>query len=134
MKLRHFILAVGSLLLGMQAYAQTEPGTPTRKPLNNPMYSTHNYKHPQLAAAARQWEAKKGVAVKQPGAVELANYKRQMPVAQPVGGITVPHTPSVSLADRNYKDQRVRETKVIDTKEYYSESEQRKNDKTMAGN
>lgn len=75
---------------------------------NDPTYSTHNYKHPNKAAAARRWETKAGVAVDQPkpGQSNVANYKRQAPNQPPVGGVTVNHTPSTSVADRNYKIQR----------------------------
>lgn len=104
-----FLLAGISLTaLSEQAFSQVDGA---RKPLNNPMYSSHNYKHPQMAAAARRQETKTGVAVQQPtpGEARLANYKNQMPSRQPVGGVTVDHTPSASLADRNYKIQRVSE-------------------------
>ena len=93
------------------------------KPLNNPMYSTHNYKHPNMAAAARRSESKSGIAVQQPAPTDarLANYKNQMPNRQPAGGVTVDHTPSASLADRNYKIQRVSEPQSLESAagEYY---------------
>ena len=74
---------------------------------NNPMYSTHNYKHPNKAAAARRWERGRGLTVRPPtpAQTDLANYKRPMPNQPPVGGITVNHTPSTNLASRNYKIQ-----------------------------
>lgn len=76
---------------------------------NDPTYSTHNYKHPNKAAMAQKWGAKKGVAVPVVGytAGQLANYKQQRPSSVPVGGLSIPYTPSTSLADRNYKIQRI---------------------------
>ena len=100
------------------------------------MYSTHNYKHPGMAADAHRWENKKGLAVKapQPGDAQLANYKNQVPTAQPVGGITVAHTPSTNLADRNYKIQRINEpTPVQPANEYIVKKQKRKKDSTATG-
>ena len=76
---------------------------------NDHTYSTHNYKHPNKAAAARQWEAKTGVAVTtpSPNVNTLANYKRQTPGAVPAGGIVVAHSPEMDVALRNYKIQRL---------------------------
>ncbi|WP_461146785.1 hypothetical protein [Spirosoma pulveris] len=116
-----FSLLVGIGLLAISGQAFSQNGE-NKKPLNNPMYSTHNYKHPNMAAKARTWENKAGVAVQQPTPTDAryANYKNQMPNAQPVGGITVDHTPASSLADRNYKIQRVSEPNpVMPSNEYY---------------
>lgn len=126
------ILLTGVCFLGMiyEACSQDDRTGKMRKPLNNPMYSTHNYKHPHMAAAARSWEAKKGVAVKPAklSDAQLANYKKQMPMAQPVGGITVGHTPSTNVADRNYKIQRLSEPQPLQSgSEYYIKKEDRKN-------
>ena len=80
---------------------------------NDPTYSPNNYKHANKAAAARTWEANSGIAVQSPtaladqtGLTNTANYKRQLPGQAPVGGVTVGHTPSTNVADRNYKIQR----------------------------
>ena len=72
-------------------------------------YSTHNYKHPNKAAKARQWEAKQGVAVNPPGINQnpMASYKHSVPGALPVGGVVVTHTPQMDVTLRNYKIQRV---------------------------
>lgn len=74
---------------------------------NDPMYSTHNYKHPNKAAEAARWTSKQGMPVAAPGhgTPGLANYKQPRPETSPTGGIEVPHTPSTSLAERNYKSQ-----------------------------
>ncbi|QIP14094.1 hypothetical protein G8759_16450 [Spirosoma aureum] len=107
MKIEFILLTgLGLLALAGQTHAQND-----RKLRNDPTYSTHNYKHPNKAATARRWEEKTGVAVQQPapGDVRLADYKKGLPNAEPVGGITVDHTPSVTLAERNYKIQRVGE-------------------------
>lgn len=71
-------------------------------------YSTHNYKHANKAATARQWEQKKSVSVTAPALNQnqVANYKQQVPNAAPAGGVSVNHTPQVTLAERNYKIQR----------------------------
>lgn len=103
-----YLTALSLLILVGQASGQGDQ----RKLRNDPTYSTHNYKHANKAATARKWEANSGVVVEQPTAstgrpdqAGLANYKRQVPQA-PVGGITVGHTPSADVADRNYKIQR----------------------------
>ena len=72
-------------------------------------YSTHNYKHPNKAATARQWENKSGAAVRAPGFNQgpVANYKHPVPGAVPAGGIVMPHTPETDVTLRNYKIQRV---------------------------
>lgn len=99
-----YFLMVCWLVLAEQACGQDERS----KLRNDPTYSTHNYKHANKAAVARKWEANSGVVVKQPtsGETNLANYKRQVPNQAPVGGVTVGHTPSTDVADRNYKMQR----------------------------
>lgn len=128
-----FLICVG--ILGPSGHLSAQDAG-SRKPLNNPMYSTHNYKHPNLAAAARRWEVKEGVAVKKPNPDEaqLTNYKRQMPIAQPVGGITVEPTTITSLIDRNYKIQRLRApTPLGPPSEYYIKKEHRKAANTTIG-
>ena len=128
------LLGIALLAVTEQACSQNDQNTGQRKPLNNPMYSTHNYKHPNLANAARRWEKKEGVAVEAPkiSDTELANYKRQMPGVQPAGGITVDHTPSSNLADRNYKIQRISEP-ARSTNEYYVKKQKRRVDSTTVG-
>ncbi|GAB3738921.1 hypothetical protein [Spirosoma lituiforme] len=78
---------------------------------NDHTYSTHNYKHGNKAAAARQWENKSGASVRAPGLSTgpLANYKQPVPGATPIGGVVVPHTPETDVTLRNYKIQRVSE-------------------------
>ncbi|MFD2574128.1 hypothetical protein ACFSUS_26060 [Spirosoma soli] len=102
------LAGIGLLAFAGQAYAQDERNAEDSKLRNDPTYSTHNYKHPNKAATARRWEDKTGVAVGRPSSNvdRLANYKRQVPNQQPAGGITVNHTPSTDVADRNYKIQR----------------------------
>lgn len=101
------LVGAGILATACQSSAQDD-----RKLRNDPTYSTHNYKHANKAATARRWEDNAGVAVQQPqpGDANVANYKRQTPVQQPVGGVTVEHTPSTNVADRNYKMQRPNQT------------------------
>ncbi len=98
------ILILGWLTLAGQAYGQGNRD----KLRSDPTYSTHNYKHANKAAVARKWEGEAGVPVAQPapGQAGLANYKRQAPNQAPVGGVTVGHTPSTNVAERNYKIQR----------------------------
>ena len=69
------------------------------------MYSTHNYKHPNKAAAATRRSAKVGVVVNQPsaGVNQVANYKMPATSRVPAGGVSVPHTPDLGVANRNYK-------------------------------
>ncbi len=81
---------------------------------NDPTYSTHNYKHPNKAAAAATWANKEGIRVAAPGynPQRVANYKQPKSGASPAVGIAVPHTPSASLAERNYKIQRVNASRL----------------------
>ncbi len=132
--MKNVLIAVSFFALMGQAYAQSEYTVSQPKPLNNPLYSTHNYKHPNAAAAARRWESKEGLSVKKPTPAEtqLANYKSQMPIAQPSGSITLPHTPSVSLADRNYKIQRGSQS-TVSPSEYYVKKQSRKGGSTTVG-
>lgn len=95
--------------LSLLAIAEQAPAQDEKKLRNDPTYSTANYKHANKAATARRWERKAEVAVQQPTATDtrLADYKKQVPNQEPAGGITVEHTPSTDVADRNYKIQRV---------------------------
>ncbi|GAB4043994.1 hypothetical protein [Spirosoma jeollabukense] len=134
MKSLTFLLA-GAILVAITSQTYAQDVGP--KPLNNPMYSTHNYKHPNMAAAARRSENKASVAVQQPTPADarMANYKNQMPNRQPVGGVTVDHTPSASLADRNYKIQRVGEPQSFESAagEYYVRKRSKDSSGTTVG-
>lgn len=128
-------MSMGLLAMTERACSQDDQKASSKKPLNNPMYSTHNYKHPNLAAAASRWDKKEGVAVKKPspGDAQLANYKNQMPNVEPLGGITVDHSPSTNLADRNYKIQRLSEPQSTGfTNEYYVKKQNKKKSDTTA--
>lgn len=83
-----------------------------RKQQNDHTYSTHNYKHANKAAAARQWENKSGIQIPAPGFSNgmVANYKHQLPTAVQPGRLVVPHTPEMDVAVRNYKIQRIKVT------------------------
>lgn len=106
MKRLSLIVALISLSF-VTAWAQDN-----QKVRNDHTYSTHNYKHGNKAAAARQWESKSGTSVRAPGSVTgpLANYKHPVPGTVPAGGVVVPHTPETDVALRNYKIQRVGRT------------------------
>jgi hypothetical protein len=103
MKTYLFMLAISTLSI-LTASAQDD-----RNWRNDPTYSTHNYKHPNKAATARQWETKSGVVVQPPKGSQgpLANYKHPVPGALSQGGVVVAHTPAMGVAVRNYKDQRI---------------------------
>ena len=103
MKTYLFVLALSGLSM-LTASAQDDA-----KLRRDVTYSTHNYKHPNKAAKARQWEAKQGVAVNPPGLNQnpMASYKHSVPGASPVGGVVVSHTPETDVSLRNYKIQRV---------------------------
>lgn len=103
MKTYLFVLALGVFSM-LTATAQDDA-----KLRSDVTYSTHNYKHPNKAVKARQWEAKQGVVVKTPELNRglLANYKHPTPGAVPVGGVMVLHTDQMEVAQRNYKIQRV---------------------------
>lgn len=107
MKKYLFVLALSGLSI-LTVSAQDD--SKVRKDVT---YSTHNYKHPNKAAAARQWEAKKSVAVSAPVLTSgpIASYKHSVPGAVPAGGVVVPHTPEMDVAVRNYKIQRVSESR-----------------------
>ncbi|WP_018619862.1 hypothetical protein [Spirosoma luteum] len=125
MKTGLFLIVFLSLFVGVTGvYSQNRRDAQPVKPLNNPFYSSSNYKHPQAAAAARSWESKPAVGVSRPVSTEtqLVNYKHQMPNKKPVGGVVIPHTPSTNLADRNYKIQRLSvPQRSADPREYYVE-------------
>ncbi|MEZ0484467.1 hypothetical protein [Fibrella aquatica] len=93
---------------GLLAYSLPADAQVNEKTRKDHTYSTHNYKHPNKAAAARTWEEKEGVSVQAPlpQDTRLSNYKNQRPGQPPVGGVTVPHTPDENLANRNYKMQK----------------------------
>jgi hypothetical protein len=101
------LAAFGLVALTGQAYSQDDQGADEAKLRNDPTYSTHNYKHPNKAATARRWEGKRGVPVGRsaPTTEPLANYKRQVPGQAATGGISVYHTPSTDVVNRNYKIQ-----------------------------
>ena len=103
MKKYLFMLALGGLSV-LTASAQDD-----RKLRNDHTYSTHNYKHPNKAAAARQWESKQGVEVRTPGLIKgpMTSYKHSMPGAAPSGGLVMSHTPATDITLRNYKIQRI---------------------------
>ncbi len=102
-------LLTGLSLLAFSNQTMAQGGA---TPLNDPGYSTGNYKHTNKAAAARRWEGKTGVSVQAPAPQngQLANYKNQVPNQQPAGGVTVPHVPNEELANRNYKANQVQPT------------------------
>lgn len=67
-------------------------------------YSTHNYKHANKAAEARQWERQAGMPVTAPaGPVTAANYKQPQPGITPVGSLSVVTNGPAAVASRNYK-------------------------------
>lgn len=97
-------------LLTLPVRAQTPQGLPPQQAgtlvwHNDPMYSTHNYKHPDKSAAAQRLNSAVGVAVNRlpSGSNQVTNYK--MPATQRIstGGITVSYTPELGVANRNYK-------------------------------
>ncbi|GEM_PF-1964466 len=100
--IQSWLLGVGLVALSNWSCAQDKPSW-----ANDPTYSTNNYKHPNKAQAARRVSNKQAVSVTAPtvGDAQLANYKQQRPNQSPAGGVVVDHTPSTSLAGRNYKIQ-----------------------------
>jgi|GEM_PF-3225392 len=108
-------LPLFAVSVNAQDYKGPEPmkaGKPVWR--NDPMYSIHNYKHPNKAAAVQRRSSGMGVTVNVPlsGVNQVANYK--MPAMQrvPVGGITVPHSPDLNVANRNYKMPRPQVTTI----------------------
>ncbi|ADB38955.1 hypothetical protein [Spirosoma linguale] len=101
MKTYLFILAFGSGLF-FTASAQDD-----RKLRNDHTYSTHNYKHPNKAATVQSWKGQSGIVVNAPSVNQgmIANYKQPVPGSKPAGGLTLPHTPVMDVAVRNYKAQ-----------------------------
>ncbi|SOD79557.1 hypothetical protein [Spirosoma fluviale] len=106
MKTYLIIFAFSSFLIST-ASAQDD-----RKLRNDPTYSTHNYKHPNKAKTAEFWKSESGIVVRAPGFSQgpIANYKQPVPGNVPAGGVTLPHTPEMDVAVRNYKAQ---QTNVI---------------------
>lgn len=104
--------AVCVLLTGLSVLTLARSGysqTGTNEFRNDPTYSTHNYKHANKAALARRWEGESGLTIAAPTDARLADYKKSLPSLPASGGIVVGHRPSVNLADRNYKIQRISE-------------------------
>ncbi|GAB3899306.1 hypothetical protein GCM10028803_20230 [Larkinella knui] len=92
--------------LGLLAVALTMPGIAQDKVKNDPTYSTANYKHPNKATSARQWEPESGIEfrIRRRQPQTIAAYREQ----QRRGGfgdaaISIPAKPT--LANRNYKQQ-----------------------------
>ena len=93
--------------IGLLAVALAIPATAQNKLKNDPTYSTANYKHPNKATAARQWESESGIEFRirnNRKPQNIASYREQ----QRRGGlgdpaIAIPSKPS--LANRNYKQQ-----------------------------
>jgi hypothetical protein len=102
MKTYIFALALSGLTI-LTASAQDDT-----KRRNDATYSTHNYKHPNKAAAAQKWANQKGTGISTPSETNrtVANYKQPVPNAEPANGLVVPHNSQENLADRNYKIQR----------------------------
>ncbi|WP_461128124.1 hypothetical protein [Spirosoma aerophilum] len=108
MKTYLFIVAFSTLFF-FTASAQDD-----RKLRNDHTYSTHNYKHMNKATTAGSWKNQAGVVVRAPGfsQTSVANYKHSVPGKVPTGGVTLPHTPDMDVAVRNYK---IQQTNVIRT-------------------
>ena len=103
MKLFGLLLTATTLgLVSLQACGQDDS-----KLRNDPTYSTRNYKQPNKAATARNWEESTGVQVRPPYAPanQVSSYKNQAPNQLPAGGVLVDHQPNEALANRNYKAQ-----------------------------
>ncbi|GAB3909817.1 hypothetical protein GCM10028803_48200 [Larkinella knui] len=103
MKTYIFALALSGLTV-LTASAQDDA-----KQRKDVTYSTHNYKHPNKAAAAQKWANQQGEGISAPAVTNrtVVNYKQPRPNAEPVNGIVVPHTAQENLANRNYKIQRL---------------------------
>ncbi len=98
MKMSSVLIAI-LLLTGSVAMAQKS--SPVR---NDHTYSTHNYKHPNKATEARQWEQKGAITVTPPTELPaLANYKQSVPGRNSAGGVTISTNGPASIASRNYK-------------------------------
>ncbi|KAA9347869.1 hypothetical protein [Larkinella humicola] len=92
--------------LGLLAIALAMPATSQDKVKRDPTYSTANYKHPNKAKAAREWEPESGITfrIRKRQPQNIASYREQ----QRRGGlgdpaIAIPAKPS--MANRNYKQQ-----------------------------
>ncbi|MFD1145094.1 hypothetical protein ACFQ4C_28450 [Larkinella insperata] len=95
------------VLIGL--FSVTASAQDDAKRRNDVTYSTHNYKHPNKAAAARKWANEKGGTISATGFDQklVTNYKQPVPRTEAADGLIVPHTAQENLADRNYKVQRV---------------------------
>lgn len=109
--MKTFIISIALAALPFMAAPalaqEARQSTKAEKPAwrNDPMYSVHNYKHPNKAAAAQRRASKTGVTVNLPpvGNTQVANYKMPHINRVPAGGITVPHSPDMDIANHNYK-------------------------------
>jgi hypothetical protein len=92
------VLTFAALLISIGlTLAQTNAGF-----FQDHTYSTHNYKHPNKAAAALKQERKTAIVVNLPtNQPTLTNYKQAIPGAVQAGGVVIGITgPSIS---RSYK-------------------------------
>ena len=105
-------------VLATSVQAHNSSGSDPLKPLNNPIYSAHDYKHPNVAAIARHWENKTAVKVKQSTYTDtqLANYKIHPPIDQAGGSVTLPYIRQNDLSNRNYKNQHLSNWQSSDSK------------------
>lgn len=76
-------------------------------------YSTRNYKHPNKAAAASQWEPEASISFRNRSRrrVTIGDYKRTTARDVRTAGIILP-VQSVPVVGRNYKAQQPRQKKV----------------------
>ncbi|GAB3944401.1 hypothetical protein GCM10028805_11870 [Spirosoma harenae] len=127
---KYLAIAILSTLTIFNASAQDDS-----KLRRDVTYSTHNYKHANKAATARQWDSKKGVTVNAPTLNQgpAISYKHQAP-SPAVGGVVATHTPEMDVAVRNYKIQRVSESRSTSSSEADIASGASKNQPNTGGN
>ncbi|GAA4404509.1 hypothetical protein GCM10023187_21940 [Nibrella viscosa] len=99
-------------LLGV-AVAGTSLAQEDTKLRRDVTYSTRNYKHPNKAAVASQWEPEASVSFRKRNArrVTIGDYKRPSSRDGRMTGIVLP-AQSISTTERNYKAQPARRRAV----------------------
>ena len=99
--LNAMLISVGLVSLTAQAYSSN---VRVSEPPLNSLYSSHNYKHPDLAAKAAHWENEPSIWVNRMGsASHVQTYKNQMSADQPIGSVSVIDPNHAEQVNWNYK-------------------------------
>ncbi|GAA4451558.1 hypothetical protein GCM10023189_13550 [Nibrella saemangeumensis] len=107
---------VGLLCIALAGTVLAQEETKLRRDVT---YSTRNYKHPNKAAVARQWEPEASVSFRKRGnrRVTIGDYKRTTTSRDARMARMGLSAPTVPVAERNYKAQNFRRKATAREKE-----------------